>query len=151
MVAVIAILSFIFTTYGVMCLTTMSVNWKDYKNYKPTYEAIDSGAVVVKNDYRSIVSLKKREDDYLSNRTPEILFFLDDNDKPKSIKLWSKPNELSYIHDTFTIFDLYQSYWCNKIVKAYDAMDKTRWVEPRPTRFYTVSVGDKKQFKFLRG
>ena len=135
----------------IMSLISMSVNWKDYKNYKPTYDAFNNGEVVLKSSGDFGIETFKRRCDELYSRTPEILIFNDANGKPKSIKLFGSPTKLSYIHDQFTVFDLYQSYWFNKIIKAYNTVSKEIWVEPRPTRFYTVRVGDKKEFKFLRG
>jgi hypothetical protein len=104
-------------SYMTMSIITMSVNWSDFKNYKKTYIAIQSGEYVLTHISVFVDGLRFYKKRYTDNNDhTEIILFFDEYGQVSSIKLLSNNiNFASYIHKSTIIFDLYSMYWFKKI------------------------------------
>lgn len=94
----------------------MSVNYDNYKYYKPTYDAIKNCSYVMITKSFNIETYKKPEDNNFLSSSNQILFFVDFK-RITSIKLLSQEGN-HYIHNSSLIFDPYAYYWFRKIKRA---------------------------------
>jgi hypothetical protein len=136
----------------VLLIVTMSVNSKDYKYYKVTYEAIKNCTyVMVRNgSYGQQTYHKPEETNPYTN--DEIIFFnhIHRRGDVESIKLLTPSNTNHYIHNKGGS-DLYARYWFKKIVDARDKYNHELWVTTQPIRreYVTGSIEHRESFKFF--
>ena len=126
----------------VFMMVQMSVNYNDYRWYKPTYEAIKSGRHVLV----SKSSIYTYRDLTNNNERNEILLFIDRHGTPESIKLLGHN---SYIHKEGRL-DFYSAYWYYKILTEM----RTKGFEINESLVFgirDVKSRDIGSFKFFRG
>ena len=117
-----------FAVYLVMMLVSSSVDFKDYKYYKPTYEALKSGEfVIVHKGFGGDMWYFKKRGDSILNESEEILFFFERGCKVNSIKLLSDDNDNHYIHNLVPLIfeNPYKVYWRRKIIKQMQSMNSS--------------------------
>ncbi len=128
----------------VLVLTNVSVNYKNYKYFKLTYDVIENYHYVKVNSSFSIETYRTLQDNALISKK-EVLFFIENN-KVDSIKLLSDGQ--NYIHTSFIMFDPYALYWFWKIKRA---RNKNNDLHVQESWFQKEYVYDIESFKLLRG
>jgi hypothetical protein len=151
---IVTVGTFVFV-YSLVTFVTMSVNWKSYKYYKITYDAIrNCQYVMVSNGLGQQSYMRPDNNNLFSN--DEIIFFIERNGEVDSIKLLSR--ESNYIHSKGGI-DLYSRYWFKKIINARDKYNHELHYQRRCDDMVEDVTGNnvyfgnelKPSFKFLRG
>ena len=140
-------LSILITTVSVLLvlvLTNISVNYKNYKYFKLTYDVIENYHYVKVNNGFNIETYRTLQDNALISKK-EVLFFIENN-KVGSIKLLSDGN--NYIHTSYMMLDPYTLYWFWKIKRARKKNNDLHIQEPLFQRQYVYNI---ESFKLLRG
>lgn len=153
-VMVITFVSLLFVCSFALTLT----NWKKYKYYKITYDAIrNCQYVMVSNRWGQQSYMRPDDNSPFSN--DEIIFFIDQRrnfGEVEDIKLLSR--ESNYIHNKGGM-DLYSRYWFKKIINARDKYNHMLHYQRRCDDMVEDITGNnvyfgnelKSSFKFLRG
>ena len=104
-----------------MVLAQVITNSKDYKFYRPTYEALMNKQMVLSSKVKvlnDVLYTFNAPGSTIFDNGPEIIFFCNDEDEVTSIKLLSGKYTRHYIHDGTSELDPYTQYWFRKICKA---------------------------------
>ncbi len=155
-VLIVTVGTFVFML-SIITITSMTVNYKNYKYYRVTYYAIrNCNYIMVRNSFNQQSYLRPQETNLFTN--DEIIFFLNRNGGVDDIKLLSRPSENHYIHSKGGI-DLYARYWFKKIINAKDKYNNELHHQRRCDDMVEDVTGNsvyfdsetKPSFKFFRG
>lgn len=123
MIILVSILIVLF----LLVLTTVIVNFTDYKHYKYNYLLLKDGFLEFNYEFGGQYYFKLKGDSRRFNLLQELIFF-----NGKDVKLLG---EGIYLHnDTNSYFDPYAFYWLKKYQKWFK-QNKNNFINPKEYQF----------------